>query len=86
MRHIESVSAALFFVAIHIPLSRVSSLFSLITAVVPLILDKKIKENIYLKTNRVATRLSFSRNDPAMVTDIIRKSSEVSKKMKQLKY
>jgi hypothetical protein len=44
MRDIQSVSAMLVFVMIHIPLTKISSMFSLVTAIIPVILDKKNKE------------------------------------------
>ena len=50
MRDIQSVSAMLVFVMIHIPLTKISSMFSLLTAIIPVILDKKNKEYIYLST------------------------------------
>ena len=47
MRDIQSASAIIFFVLIHIPLSKISSLFSVITAIVPVILARGNKELIF---------------------------------------
>ena len=47
MRYIQSVSAAIVFVMVHIPLSKVSSLFAILTSLIPMVLDKSNKENIY---------------------------------------
>lgn len=48
MSDIQNYSAMFFFIMIHIPLSKISSLFCIATALIPLILDKKNKEDIYL--------------------------------------
>lgn len=66
---------------IHIPLSRVSSLFSIGTALIPCILDKKSKENIYLSLNKFVCFVTFCYNDPEWRTEIIRKNSNISKKI-----
>lgn len=81
IRKILSVSALIFFLLIQIPLSRYSSLFSLLTAFIPCILDKNSKENIYLFLNRLVTLVTFKYNDPEWKTEILRKNSSVSKKM-----
>jgi hypothetical protein len=47
MRYIQSVSAAIVFIMVHIPLSKVSSLFAILTSLIPMVLDKSNKENIY---------------------------------------
>ena len=44
MREIQSLSATLVFIMIHIPLTKISSLFSGLTSVIPVILDKRNKE------------------------------------------
>jgi hypothetical protein len=47
MRDIQSFSAMLFFLLVHACLSRFSSLFCILTSIVPVILDKDTKANIY---------------------------------------
>jgi hypothetical protein len=47
MREIQSMSAILVFILIHIPLTKISSLFSVLTSVIPIILDKRNKEQVY---------------------------------------
>lgn len=41
MRDIQSVSAMIVFVMVHLPLAKINSLFSICTAVICVILDKK---------------------------------------------
>ena len=64
MREIQNISALICFIMIHIPLSRISSLFSLLTVTIPMALDKKNKINLYLKLNRMANSLTFSNEEP----------------------
>jgi hypothetical protein len=47
MRYIQSVSALVVFVMVHVPLSKISSLFSIVTAILPMCLDKSNKERFY---------------------------------------
>jgi hypothetical protein len=60
IRKILSTSAYIIFFLIHIPLSRFSSLFSILTAIIPCILDKRSKENIYLGLNRVIAYITLN--------------------------
>jgi hypothetical protein len=53
MRYIQSASALIFFIMIHIPLSKISSLFAILTALVPMILDKGNKEMIYKSLHQI---------------------------------
>ena len=52
MREIQSASAAIFFLLVHIPLSRVNSLFCLITGSIPMMLNIKTKYWFYELTNK----------------------------------
>ena len=82
MREIQSSSAVLVFVMIHIPLTKISSAFSLLTAVIPVILDKKNKEQIYLSAYEISRA-----NEKGLPENIIlRKSSELSGKFKYNRY
>ena len=54
MKEMQSLSAIIFFTLIHIPLSRISSLFSPVSSLVLLILNDENKKDIYLKINRLA--------------------------------
>ena len=48
MRDIQNYSAIVFFLLIHIPLSKLSSLYSFMTSIVPLILNRANKDNLYI--------------------------------------
>jgi len=61
---------------IHVPLSRISQFFALLTTMVPLILDKKNKQRIYLKAHRIVSIITFNKNDDP--PEILRKNSEVA--------
>jgi hypothetical protein len=78
MREIQSLSAVIVFVMIHIPLTKISSLFSVLTSVIPVILDKRNKEQIYLTAYR------FARINEKNVLEnvILRKNSELAAKFK----
>jgi hypothetical protein len=82
MRSMQSTSAIIFFLLIHIPLSRISSLFSLLTALIPLILTSRNKKAIYLFTSKIVIFLTFSSNDPLAKTEILTKTSEITKRAK----
>lgn len=51
-RRIQSTSALIFFVLIHIPLCRIHSLFTLLTAFLPLFLNMRTKIWFYEKANQ----------------------------------
>jgi hypothetical protein len=82
MRSMQSTSAIIFFLLIHIPLSRISSLFSLLTALIPLILTSRNKKAIYLFTSKIVIFLTFSSNDILAKTEILTKTSEATKRAK----
>ena len=82
MRDIQSVSAMIVFVMIHVPLTKISSMFSLLTAVIPVILDKKNKEHIYLSTYSVSRAFDVGVPDNL----ILRKSSNLQEKFKYNRY
>lgn len=52
MRTIQSRSALIFFVLVHIPLSRFHSGFCFLTALIPMMLNLQTKFWVYEKTNR----------------------------------
>jgi hypothetical protein len=54
MRDIQSSSAMIVFMMVHIPLAKISSAFSCLTALIPMILDKRNKENIYLAIHAIS--------------------------------
>ena len=57
MRQVQTVSAVIFFMAIHVPLSRMSSYFMLATALLPMMLNLKTKYWFYKKTNKLVVKL-----------------------------
>ena len=61
VRRVSSVSALLFFGLAHLILMRFHPLFSLLTSIVPMFLDKKVKESIY---QELSILLSFLYYDP----------------------
>jgi hypothetical protein len=61
MRQIQTLSALVFFILVHIPLSRFHSIFCFVTAIVPLALNLKSKYWLYEKTNDFV--LLFFKND-----------------------
>lgn len=79
MSEIQNYSAMFFFIMIHIPLSKISSLFCLVTALIPLILDKKNKEDIYLTLHQLV-------NNGLITTRILRKNQETQYNLKTKKY
>mgnify|MGYP000092983224 CR=1 FL=1 len=79
VRRVSSVSALLFFGLAHLILMRFHPLFSLLTSIVPMFLDKKVKESIY---QELSILLSFLYYDPIvqrtpMVQEV---SHEIDKK------
>lgn len=70
---------------IHIPLTKISSLFSIATAIIPVILDKKNKEAIY-EGAYYASRAFTSNGEPIPEIYILRKNSEIADRFKPLKY
>lgn len=61
MRNVQTISAIMFFLLMHIPLSRVHSLFSLLTGLIPLMLNLKTKYWFYERANDFVC-LFFRRN------------------------
>ena len=53
MRGIQTKSTVIFFVMIHIPLSRMHSAFAFLTALIPIMLNVRTKYYFYERTNRV---------------------------------
>ncbi len=82
MRDIQSISATIVFVMIHIPLTKISSLFSVLTAIIPVILDKRNKEWIYLN----AYQLCHIGEAGVPENVILRKGSELSGNFKPRKW
>ena len=77
MRQIQSISAAVFFILVHIPLTKISSLFSLATSIIPVILDKQNKEAIYEGAYYVSR--AFTSNGEAIPElYILKKDSEIA--------
>ena len=74
MRQIQSFSAIIFFILVHIPLSRLNSTFCFLTCLLPLLLNLKTKYWFYEKTNRFV--LFFFRNDPE-AKNYVRKPKEL---------
>ena len=70
---------------IHIPLTKISSLFSIVTAIIPVILDKKNKEAIYEGAYYVC-RAFTSNGEPIPELYILKKESEIAERFKPLKY
>ena len=62
MRQVQSISAILFFVLVHIPLSREHSLFCFVTALLPMMLNIKTKYAFYEMANKVVC--IFFNKDP----------------------
>ena len=62
---------------VHIPLSKISSLFSFLTALVPLSLDKKNKLAIYMSAHDI---VSFEE------LDILSKRNEIAKRFTQKRF
>lgn len=62
MRQIQTFSAIIFFVLVHIPLSRINTLFQFFSCLTPMMLNLKTKYWFYEKTNRFV--LLFFPNDP----------------------
>lgn len=58
------MSAVIFFMAIHIPLSRMSSYFMLATALLPMMLNIKTKYWFYEKSNKLVVKV-FSKDKEA---------------------
>lgn len=56
MREIQTRSACIFFVLVHIPLSRFSSMFCFLSALVSMLLNIKTKYWFYEQTNRFVCR------------------------------
>lgn len=77
MRQIQSISAAVFFILIHIPLTKISSLFSLVTSIIPVILDKQNKEAIY-QGAYYASRAFTSNGEPIREFYILKRDSEIA--------
>ena len=61
MRQIQTFSAIIFFVLVHIPLSRINSGFQFISCLLPMMLNLKTKYWFYEKTNRFM--IKFFPND-----------------------
>ena len=78
MRDIENLSALLFFLLLHIPLSKISSLYSMVTALIPLLLDTRNKEKFYLTINKVVNW--------KQTTEILRKNDDFIANQKPKKY
>ena len=53
MRAIQTISALIFFIAIHVPLSRLNTIFCFITALVPVMLNLGTKFWFYEKANQI---------------------------------
>lgn len=51
MRQVQTQSAMVFFVLLHVPLSRMNSLFCFVTALMPMMLNLKSKYWFYERTN-----------------------------------
>lgn len=85
MRYIQSVSAAIVFIMIHIPLSKVSSLFAILTALIPMVLDKSNKEMIYQALHLM---VYLDRSREGYSVPILKKTSphDLVAKFKPLKY
>ena len=76
MRNVQTKSTIIFFVFIHIPLSRMHSSFSFFTALIPIMLNVRTKYFFYEKTNRIvcwATNKFF--DDPEAVNHVKRPSN-----------
>ena len=58
---------------VHIPLSRIHSLFCLLTALIPLVLDKQIKRECYLIMADISNL--FTCEPKGTVTEILCKSN-----------
>ncbi|CDW75090.1 UNKNOWN [Stylonychia lemnae] len=84
MRNIQNTSAILFFILVHIPLSRVSQFFALVTTMIPLILDKKNKERIYIWAYKAVAFIT--RNIDQEPPKILRKRGVDSTNLKAKKY
>ena len=70
---------------IHIPLTKISSMISILTSIIPIILDKKNKEEIYSAAYYVS-RAFTSNGEPIPELYILRKNSEIAARFKPLKY
>jgi len=84
MRQIQNISALIFFILIHVPLCRLSPYFSLLTSLIPLILDKKNKQRIYLWAYKFVALATFDRSSSP--PEILSKKSHLADKFKKLKY
>lgn len=86
MRTIQSVSALIFFVLVHMPLAKISSLFAILTALIPMFLDKKVKQQIFLG---VYFAVFLGKEHYRAEMQILRKdqnSSELAQRFKPRKY
>ena len=63
MRQVQTQSAIVFFILIHVPLSRQNSLFCFVTALMPMMLNLKSKYWFYERTNDFVVFV-FGRWDP----------------------
>lgn len=59
MRTVQTRGACLFFLMIHVPLSRIHSLFSLVSCLFPMALSLKAKYYVYERTNDAVVALFF---------------------------
>uniref|UniRef100_A0A7S3FTX4 Uncharacterized protein n=1 Tax=Strombidium rassoulzadegani TaxID=1082188 RepID=A0A7S3FTX4_9SPIT len=63
--HIQSISAAVFFVLIHVPLSRMHSSFGFLTALVPMMLNTRTKYLIFDRLNFIVSKWAFPHDKEA---------------------
>lgn len=77
-RSVQSTSAIIFFVMIHVPLCRIHSLFTLLTAFLPLFLNMRTKIWFYEKANQITAMiwLRIFKEDYEAV-NVIKKSKEM---------
>ena len=75
MRGIQTKATVIFFVMIHIPLSRMHSSFSFLTALIPIMLNIRTKYYFYEKSNRfVCWIINKFMDDPEAINHIKRPS------------
>ena len=74
MRQVQTQSAMIFFVLVHIPLSRMNSLFCFLTALMPMMLNLKSKYWFYERANDFIV-LVYGRWDPE-AKNYVQKPSE----------
>ena len=72
MRDIQNYSAIVFFLLIHIPLSKLSSLYSFMTSIVPLILNRANKDNLYISLSQTVNITLIG----DIETEILRKNTK----------